>query len=641
MSTRTLARPCAASLSTFVPSAVSTLALALSTVFNGNTTAAELPVYIGETITVTATRVPQKLQDTVQHTSVITRGQIEASTARDLPTLLRQESGIEIAQSGGMGTLANLRIRGAESDHVLVLIDGVRINSVSAGTTAIEHILPDEIERIEIVRGNVSSVYGSEAIGGVVQIFTRRGQGDMKVSGSVAAGTDNFQKLNVGISGAIGATHLRLGATRTRTDGFSSARAEFIPSFIPNAAFAPADIDDDGYRNTTFNFALSHLITPDHELGLNVIQTRANVDYDGNFQNHSNQKLTSMSLFSENSITKNWQSRLQLSQGIDDLISDLNGIRTDSFKTRNRQITWSNEIEVGSGTWRFGAEGLSQRLDSSAAYSQKTRHVKSVFGGYSVAKGAHDAQINLRYDDYSDFGSASTGLIGYGYRITPSVRMTASYSTAFKAPTFNELYTQAFAPFYVGNPNLNPERARSAEIGLSYNGTLGFARATLFQTRTRDLIATVTDPLTFTSTLINLDEGRNRGLEFSWTGKVAGLDTRAAYTVQNAEDARTHVALLRRARQFGSLAFGQTFAAFDWRAEVLASGPHPDIHATTFARVNVPGYAVLNLNLGWKPARDWKLSAKLLNLLDADYSLIHGFNTQGRGGLIELAYQPK
>lgn len=622
-----------------VPGDARKLALALALVTPAATifAAEKLPVHIGETITVTATRMSQKLQDTVQHTSIITRDQIEASTARDLPTLLRQESGIEIAQSGGMGTQAAFRIRGADPDHVLVLIDGVRINSVSAGTTAIEHILPDEIERIEIVRGNVSSVYGSEAIGGVVQIFTRRGRGDMKVSGSVGVGTDNFQKLNVGISGSIGKTQLRFGVTRTRTDGFSSARAEFIPSL----AFAAADIDDDGYRNTTFNFALSHLITPDHELGLNAMQTRANVDYDGSFQNHSNQKLTSLSLFSENSITQSWQSRLQLSQGSDDLISDLNGARTDSFKTRNRQITWSNEIDVGTGTWRFGAEGLSQHLDSSAAYSQNSRRVKSVFGGYSMVKGAHDAQINLRYDDYSDFGSALTGLIGYGYRITPSVRMTASYSTAFKAPTFNELYTQAFAPFFVGNPDLNPERARSAEIGLAYTGIFGFARATLFQTRTRDLIAMVTNPLTFNSTLINIDEGRNRGLELSWAGKVAGLDARVAYTVQNAEDAQTHVALLRRARQFGSVAFGQTFAAFDWRAEVLASGPHPDIHATTFTRVNVPGYAVLNLNLGWKPARDWKLSAKLLNLLDAEYSLIHGYNTQGRGALLELAYQPK
>ena len=618
-----------------LPKLALTLALAAAPTFS--VAAENLPGNIGETITVTATRAPQKLQEAIQHTSVITRDDIEASTARDLPTLLRQESGIEIAQTGGMGTQAAIRLRGAESDHVLVLIDGVRINSVSAGTTAIDHILPDEIERIEIVRGNVSSVYGSEAIGGVVQIFTRRGQGDMKVSGQVGVGTDNFRKLNVGISGALGATRVRFGATRTRTDGFSSARAEFIPSLV----FAAADTDDDGYRDTTLNFTLSHNITAEHEVGLSALQTRGDVNFDGTFQNHSKETLTALSLFSENNITQSWQSRLQLSQGSDDLTSDLNGSTTDFFKTRNRQLTWSNEIDAGPGTLRLGAEGLWQRLDSSAAYSKNSRRVQSVFGGYALVQGAHDAQINLRYDDYSDFGSASTWLLGYGYRITPTLRFTTSYSTAFKAPTFNELYTQAFAPFFVGNPDLNPERARSAEIGLTYSGVMGFARATLFQTRTRDLIATITDPVTFNSTLINLDEGRNRGLELSWVGKVMGLDARAAYTVQNPEDAQTHVALLRRARHFGSMALGQTIGAFDWRAEILASGPRPDIHAVTFTRVHVPGYAVLNLNLGWKLARDWALSGKLVNVLDADYSLVHGYNTQGRGALVELAYQPK
>lgn len=614
-----------------------TLALTLAVATTLSVAAENLPEIIGDTITVTATRIPQKLQDVIQHTSVITRADIQASTARDLPTLLRQESGIEIAQTGGMGTQAALRIRGAEPDHVLVLIDGVRISSVSAGTTAIEHILPDEIERIEIVRGNVSSVYGSEAIGGVVQIFTRRGQGDMKVTGSVGLGTDNFRKLNVGISGAIGATQVRFGATRTRTDGFSSARAEFIPSL----AFAAADIDDDGYRNTTLNFTLSHLINAAHELGFTALRTRGDVDFDGTYQNHSKETLTAVSLYSENSITQSWQSRMQLSQGSDDLTSDLDGSATDFFKTRNWQFTWSNEIDAGPGTLRLGAEGLSQKLDSSAAYSRNSRQVRSVFGGYSLVQGAHDAQINLRYDDYSDFGSASTGLIGYGYRITPTWRLTTSYSTAFKAPAFNELYTQAFAPFFVGNPDLNPERARSAEIGLTYSGVMGLARATLFQTRTRDLIATTTDPVTFFSTLINLDEGRNRGLEFSWVGKVMGLDARAAYTLQNPEDVRTHVALPRRARHFGSLALGQTRGDFDWRAEVVASGPRPDIHAVTFTRVNVPGYAVLNLNLGWKLARGWALSGKLVNVLDADYSLVHGYNTQGGGAFIELAYQAK
>ena len=616
-----------------------TLTLALCAVFSSFAYAEILPDFVGETIIVTPTRAMQSLAAPLQHTSVITRKDIETSTATDLSTLLRQESGVEIAQTGGLGAQSAIRIRGSESDHVLVLIDGVRVNSVTTGATAIDQILLDEIERIEIVRGNVSSVYGSEAIGGVVQIFTRRGQGDMKVSGSATLGVDDYRKLTLSVGGAVGDTRVRFGVARTTSNGFSSVKKQYIPG--PYFSFDASDIDDDAYRNTTLNFALSHRVARDHEMGLTAMQTRGDVEYDGTYQNHSNQTLTSLSLFSENRIMDNWQSRVQFSQGTDDLRSDLNGVSADRFKTRNRQLTWSNQVTTRAGDFRLGVEGLWQKLDTDQAYSENSRRVASVFGGYSLGLGAHDFQVNLRRDDYSDFGAANTGLIGYGYRISSKLRVSASYSTAFKAPTFNELYTTAFAPWYVGNPNLGPERARSAELGLTYSGVWGLARATLFETRTRDLIVSATDPITFYSSPINLDKARNRGLELSWEGQLAGLDARVALTLQNPEDAQTGQALLRRADRFGSVSVGQKLGAYDWRAEVLASGPRPDVHVTEFTRTTVPGYAVLNLNLGWKPARDWKLSGKLVNLLDKDYALVHGYSTQGRGAFIELAYAPK
>ena len=605
------------------------LALALGVVFASSAYAETLPDFVGETIVVTPTRAPQKLAAPLQHTSVITRADIESSAAADLSTLLRQESGVEIAQTGGLGTQSAIRIRGSESDHVLVLIDGVRVNSVTTGATAIDQILLDEIERIEIVRGNVSSVYGSEAIGGVVQIFTRRGAGEMKVSGKVGVGTDNTRKLSLAIGGALGDTRVHFGVARTRTDGFSSARGEFVPApFV----FAPADIDNDAYRNTTLNLALSHRIQAGHDIGMTAFQSRGDIEYDGAFQNHSEQTLTALSLYSENRWLPDWQSRIQFSQGNDDLTSDLNGVAKSRFKTRNRQLGWNNLLDVGQGVVRLGVEGLWQQLDSNAAYSDDTRRVSSLTAGYTSTLAAHDLQLNVRHDRYSDFGGATTGLLGYGYRLTPAMRLSATVSTAFRAPTFNELY----GPFG-SNPALDPERARSAELGLTYSGSYGLARATAFITRTRDLINFVAP--TFTAT--NVDQAENRGIELSWSGKLAGLDARSALTLQNPEDKTTGLGLLRRADRFGSLSLGRQAGAFDWRAEVLASGPRPDVHATTFARTTVPGYAVLNLNLGWKPARDWKLSGKLVNLLDKDYALVHGYNTQGRGAFIELAYAPK
>jgi vitamin B12 transporter len=605
------------------------LAFAFAASFAVPACAETLPEFIGDTIVVTPTGASQKLAAPLQHASVITRADIESSSAGDMPTLLRQESGVEIAQTGGLGAQSAIRIRGSESDHVLVLIDGVRVNSASTGATALDQILLDEVDRIEIVRGNVSSVYGTEAIGGVVQIFTRRGEGQMKVSGRAGLGLDDTRKLALAVGGALGDTRIHLGVSRTQTDGFSSARAEFVP--VP-FVFAAADIDDDAYRNTTFNLALSHQLQAGHEFGITAFQSHGDTEFDGTSRNHSEQTLSTLAVYSDNRWLPGWHSRVQVSQGVDDLVSDFNGAPGDRFKTRNRQLVWHNTVDAGPGALRLGVEGLWQRFDTNQVYSEDARRVGSVLAGYTVAAGTHDVQLNLRRDDYSDVGGATTGLVGYGYRLTPSVRVSASVSTAFRAPTFNELY----GPFG-SNPALEPERAKSAEVGFTYSGIYGLARVTAFATCTRDLINFV--PPTFTAT--NVDRAENRGVELSWQGALVGLDARTALTVQNPEDAATGLGLLRRADRFGSVSLGGGRGVFDWRAEVLASGARPDVHATTFARTTVPGYAALNLNLGWRPARDWKVSGKLINLLGKDYALVHGFNTQGRAFFVELAYAPK
>ncbi len=605
------------------------LALALGAVFIAPARAEILPEFVGETIVVTATRTPQPLAAPLQHTSVITRADIDASTAPDLPTLLRRESGVEITSTGGLGAQSALRIRGSEADQVLVLVDGVRVSSVTAGTTAIDQILLDEVERVEIVRGNVSSVYGSEAIGGVVQIFTRRGAGPTRASAKLGIGSDDTRKLALSLNGEAGATRFHFGAAHTRTDGFSSAD----PAFVPTPwTFAAADVDDDAYRNTTLNLTLSQRLAGGHEAGLTAFRSSGDIEFDGSFQNTSEQTLTTVSAYSENRWHPDWLSRVQLSQGRDDLSARLDGVPTDRFRTRNRQVDWDNTVNAGPGTLRIGLAGLWQRLESDAAYAKDARRVASLAAGYTAALGAHDVQFNLRRDDYSDFGGATTALAGYGYRITSRTRVSASVSNAFRAPSFNDLYGP-----YGGNPHLDPERATSAELGLTYSGARGLARLTAFATRTRDLINF--DPLNWLP--VNVDEAENRGVELSWRGTLAGFDTRAATTIQNPEDRTTGLGLLRRADRFGSVSLGRSHGAFDWQAEVLASGTRPDIHVATYQRIALPGYAVLNLNLGWKPARDWRLSTKLSNLLDKDYALVHGYATQGRAAFVELAYVPK
>jgi vitamin B12 transporter len=597
--------------------------------------AEELPVYVGDEIVVTPTRTPQKLSDTLAATTVLARSDIEASGAIDLPGLLQGLPGVEIAQTGGFGAQAAIRLRGAEADQTLVLIDGLRVSSVSTGTTAIEHLSLDGIERIEIVRGNMSSVYGSEAIGGVVRIFTRQGRGEVRARANVAMGTNDFSNINAGIGGELGpGLHFDFSAGQSISGGFSAVRKQYIPT---PGVFDPADADDDETRNRHFSFRLSHQLGADWSWGLNAQQNRADVDYDGSYTNHAEQNLALYSLYVQGLLQENWNTRLTAGRSSDDLDSDWNGTATGRFHTRIDQLLWENTYAAGRHVFRFGAEAQEQKLSSDQTYSETGRRAVSAYAGVGTRLDAHDFDLSVRQDHYSDFGGSTTGRAAYGYGFDSGVKVFAALATAFRAPTFNDLYLD-IPPFYFANPKLDPERAKSAEIGFNYSALGQFVQATLFASRTNDLI--VLDPVTYATT-VNLDRARNQGLELAWDGSLAGLNARASLTLQNPEDADTGQALLRQARRFGRFSLSDRAGKFGWRAEVVASGSHPDVHVSEFTRTSVPGYAALNFSADYALAPGWKLTGRVINALDADYSLVHGYAAPGRQYRLELAYMPR
>lgn len=598
--------------------------------------AEDVPVFIGDEIIVTPTRAPQKLADTLAAATVITRSDIEASAAADLPTLLQGQPGVEISQTGGFGAQTAIRLRGAEADHTLVLVDGLRVNSVSAGTTAIEHLSLDDIERIEIVRGNVSSVYGSEAIGGVVRIFTRQGRGALKPRFNVGLGTDAYSNLHAGIGGELKpGLRLDFSAGRTESGGFSTVKKYYATNNLlidPWNSYLPADADKDTTRNTHYNFHLSHKLGERLSWGASARQSRADIDLDGSFADHAEQNLAAYSIFVQGRPYAGWQTQLTLGRSTDELDSDFGGIAMDRYHTRIDQLHWENTLAMGGHMLRFGMEAQEQALASSMVYTETDRQAVSVYAGAGLRFGAHDFDLSLRHDHYSDFGGHGTGRVAYGFAFTPALKAHAALATAFKAPTFNELYLPAI---WGGNPALQPERSKSAELGLGYAAGGQMLQAMLFATRTEDLIAYVWP------TNVNIGRAQNHGLELSWYGRLAGLNARAAFTAQNPEDADTSQSLLRRAQRFGSFALSDRFEKVGWQVEVIASGSHPDVHATTFARTSVPGYATLNLSADYALAPDWTLRGRIVNALDADYSLVHGYATQGRALRLELAYTPK
>jgi len=594
------------------------------------TQAAGTPVSDLNPTIVTASRSEQKLSDALPHTTVITRAHIERSQAPDVVTLLRREAGIEIAQAGGPGATASLFMRGASSNQTLVLIDGVRASSGTAGGTQIDQLMADQIDHIEIVRGNVSALYGSDAIGGVVQIFTRNGKGHAPLANAeIEYGSRNTKRAQAGINGQLGEqgdTSFALSVSEFKTTGFSSVNPQQAPNANPN---------DNPYTNKSVSAQLQHRFSADWQAGLTYFQTWGTVSYDNAFglptdDNVAHTQVRAMSAFVDGKLTQDWKTRLTVSQGDDKSLNFTNGqVQVPGrFNTQNHQVSWQNDWTfMPDQLLKVGFEHLNQVVDTDA-YQTPTRRVDSGYVGYEGKFGPHQLQVNLRRDRYSDFGGASSYYLGYGFAFNPQWKAIASASNAFRAPSFNELYF----PFF-GTPNLQPEKARSVEGGVEYHSTIGLVRLTAFETDYSNLITAVFDPVAGTFMAANVNRARVNGLETSYRGTLYGVDVRASFTMQNPQDLSANQVLARRARHFGSVSASKTFGPVSAGIEWNAAGDRRD------SAQMLGGYGLVNLTGRYQITRDWALSARVENLFNKNYQLIYPYNTASRGVFFTLSWQ--
>ncbi len=426
-------------------------------------------------VVVTSTRTAQPLTEALPHTTVVTQEDIVNSQAPDLRTLLRNQAGVEFSTTGGMGSTTSLFMRGANSNQSLVLIDGVRISSSSTGTAQLENILPDEIDHIEVVRGNVSALYGSDAIGGVVQIFTKSGAGKQPDGTAQAEyGSNNTRRATVGYGGQVGDTSFNLTGSIYKTDGFSSINAQQWNRDNPGSAAMGMGPNPNAnpYENKSVSAQVKHQFTPGWDAGLAAYYSNSKTSFDNTFgsptdDNRTDSELYTVSAFVNGKVLPDWTTHFKLAQSEDRSESLLNGVSNGTFNTRNHQFNWQNEYALApSHTLVFGTDYLQQELDANSFGTafRPSRNVFSVFGGYDGRFGNHQLQLNARNDHYSDFGNQGSFYAGYGYNVTQAFKVIGSLSNAFRAPTFNELYFPGF-----GNPNLQPERAKSAEVGVQYN----------------------------------------------------------------------------------------------------------------------------------------------------------------------------
>jgi len=573
-----------------------------------------------DAVVVTATRFPQPRSQTLQPVTVITAQDIAQSGQQTLVEVLQALGGVEMASTGGFGQPASVFMRGANPGHTLVLVDGMRISSATAGTTALENIPLAQIERIEVVPGQLSSLYGSDAIGGVIQVFTKGGKDAPATSASAGVGSYGTSSVGAGIRRTLGATDLSVNVGYFDTKGFDATK--------PSAPFGIHNPDRDAYRNENVSAKLAHQLAEGHELGLTVFQSDGKTHFDNGptTDDVNHQTLTAYSVYSANQISKAWKSLVRLGEGTDD--QKISGAFAGAFTTRQPQLTWQNDIVVGPGTAIAGVEYLAQHVSSDTPYTQTYRNVKSAFGGYTGHYEKHFWQANVRQDDNSQFGTHSTGLLGYAYALTSALRVRVGAASAFKAPTFNDLYFPGFS-----NPNLRPERSRSKEAGVSYERSGQRVSATYFDNRITDLI--VLDP-TFTPQ--NLASARIKGTELAYQAFVRDLQVRAQATFQDPIDEASGKLLPRRARQYGTLAINQRIAAWRVGGEIVASGARFDAAGEAPA-TRMHGYALLNLTASYALSRALSLRARWNNVFNRDYALAQNFNTPGSNVFVALHYQ--
>ncbi|OIQ87743.1 vitamin B12 transporter BtuB precursor [mine drainage metagenome] len=613
----------------------STIASLISLAFTSPAFAAE-NINLDDVV-VTASRVSQSRDSVLGDVTVINQEEIERAGAGSITDLLQSQPGVQINTSGGAGKASNIFLRGTNADHLIVLVDGLRINSATLGTTSFENIPLSQIEKIEILRGPASSLYGADAIGGVIQIFTKKGEaGKPLIHAAAGFGSYNTKTAEAGFSAGAENTRYGININSFATAGFSAQRIL--------ATNTPIDKDNDGYRNLGIAAYIDHTFAPGHSLGLQYFASKGHSSFDGNnFDDFGNETLQSYALTSSNQFTDAWLSTLKLGKGIDDSDSHSNtGISL--FKTDQLQYTWQNDIKLPVGTLTLAYDRLEQKVSGSTNYTVKARDNNGYLASYLAEIGKHAFQFSLRNDENSQYGGHTTGGIGYGYRITPEWRIATNYGTAFKAPTFNQLYYPGF-----GNANLIPEQSKNVEASVKYATDSRHAGITIFDNKISNLIA-FSGPATAGCTLsgfcpVNVGQVEIVGATFDGGWNISdNLTLNGNLTIQSPRDDKTEMLLIRRGNRYGALSLLHAIGNFQWGAEVTGASVRYN-NATNTKRMG--GYTLLNLTANYRINPEWKLEARANNVLDKDYVLSYTgnsatsnpYNTAGANVFVGLRYQ--
>lgn len=569
---------------------------------------------------VTATRTEQALADLVADVTVIDRPAIERSGATGLADVLSRVPGIEMARNGGPGTTTSVFIRGAETRFTAVFIDGVRVDSQATGGAIWEQIPLAQIDRIEVLRGPASAVYGSDAMGGVIQIFTRKGQGPFTPYAGAGLGTYGTRKWETGFSGADGALDYALGVAREASSGFNAR---------PVAGQNP---DDDGYVSESLGARLGWQLNEAHRLEATALSHKLDSQYDGSAtaDDHNLHLLQTQALNWRGQWSDTYRTLLSLTESRSQYETQPSPYLT---MTRLNGYLFQNEWRLGAHQVTAALERKVDYLENSSVGGARDRSQDGLAVGYGWSLDRHNVQLHARHDADSEFGGHDTGSAAYGYALTPQWRATASVGTAFRAPT---LY-QRFSAY--GVANLQPESSVNQELGLRYAQGSSQWSVVAYRNQVSNLI-TFSTPGSCISTVgcyANTAQAEYDGVTLSMRERLGEFNVQGSLDVQDPRDKVTGNLLARRASQHANLSADTYWAGWLVGGGVQLSGARYDNAANTIV---LPGYAVFNLYTSTRLTKDWTLLARIDNLTDSSYQLANTYATPGRSLYVGMRWEP-
>lgn len=589
-------------------------------------------------VVTTATRTATRVSSVVADVTVIDQDKLKASVGQSLAQVLAKESGIQFASNGGLGKNSSVFLRGGESKQTLLLVDGVRLGSVTTGAPALSNIPLESIERIEIVRGPLASLYGSDAVAGVIQIFTKRGaSGALTPSVSVTMGSNDFHQVSASVSGGSADTRGSLGVSFLEEQGFNATN-RLSSSYHP---------DRDGFRQQAVNASLSQRLVGDWHLRFNGLVSAGRNETDNGvapakpwLSEQYDVRSSVLGLGVSGRVLPDWRTEVKLSRSYDssNQVTGVSLTKAESrFASVQRQITWENQVALPLGSLLAALDHLDQAADLTSPNKVNHRDVNALVLGWSGDAGAHAWQVSGRQEHNSQFGDKTTGTVGYGYEVVPGWRLGGVLGSSFAAPTLSALYSTSG-----GDPNLMPEEGVNKELSLTRMTEQGRWRLSVYRNDMRNLIQYVKPR--YVATGRARTEGVSLAVDESWQTAMGLLSVNTSADWLNAVDMGTGKRLARRAN--GTLRGDVGLTAGAWRYGVSLNardGMYNDAEINVAKREfeRLGGTTVLGASVRWQVQKDWAVALRLDNLTNRTYFTAYGYNQPGRQAFLTLSYSPK